>query len=56
MCETYGSSYGVFDCINCAHSDTGYANALKDSAIARSSGYSEALSYFAAKYLEDELK
>ena len=39
MCETYGSSYGVFDCINCAHSDTGYANALKDSAIARSSGY-----------------
>ena len=45
MCETYGSSYGVFDCINCAHSDTGYANALKDSAIARSSGYWETLSY-----------
>ena len=45
MCETYGSSYGVFDCINCAHSDTGYANALKDSAIARSSGYGGTLSY-----------
>ena len=49
MCETYGSSYGVFDCINCAHSDTGYANALKDSAIARSSGFSEALRYIAGR-------
>ena len=49
MCETYGSSYGVFDCINCAHSDTGYANALKDSAIARSSGYGETLSYNAGR-------
>ena len=49
MCETYGSSYGVFECINCAHSDTGYANALKDSAIARSSGYWETLSYNAGR-------
>ena len=49
MCETYGSSYGVFDCINCAHSDTGYANALKDSAIARSSGYWGTLWYYAGR-------
>ena len=45
MCATYDSGYGVFDYINVAHSDTCSTNALKDSAIARSSGWLGTLWY-----------
>ena len=38
MCVTYDSYYGVFDYIDVGQSDACYGNALKDSAIARSSG------------------
>ena len=38
MCVTYDSYYGVFDYINVGQSDACSGNALKDSAIARSSG------------------
>ena len=39
MCVTYDSYYGVFDYIDVGESDACYGNALKDSAIARMSGW-----------------
>ena len=45
MCVTYDSYYGVFDYIDVGQSDACYGNALKDSAIARSSGWGETLFY-----------
>ena len=46
MCVTYDSSYGVFDYINVGQSDACSGNALKDSAIARSSGWRGTLRYY----------
>ena len=45
MCVTYDSYYGVFDYIDVGQSDACYGNALKDSAIARSSGWCGTLHY-----------
>ena len=45
MWVTYDSYYGVFDYINVGQSDACYGNALKDSAIARSSGWCGTLYY-----------
>ena len=45
MCVTYDSYYGVFDYIDVGQSDACYGNALKDSAIARSSGWCGTLYY-----------
>ena len=45
MCVTYDSYYGVFDYIDVGQSDACYGNALKDSAIARSSGWLGTLYY-----------
>ena len=46
MCVTYDSYYGVFDYIDVGQSDACYGNALKDSAIARSSGGRGTLRYY----------
>ena len=46
MCVTYDSYYGVFDYIDVGQSDACYGNALKDSAIARSSGGGDTLHYY----------
>ena len=46
MCVTYDSYYGVFDYIDVGQSDACYGNALKDSAIARSSGWLGTLWYY----------
>ena len=46
MCVTYDSYYGVFDYIDVGQSDACYGNALKDSAIARSSGWHSTLWYY----------
>ena len=46
MCVTYDSYYGVFDYIDVGQSDACYGNALKDSAIARSSGGHGTLCYY----------
>ena len=46
MCVTYDSYYGVFAFINVGQSDACYGNALKDSAIARSSGGYGTLRYY----------
>ena len=46
MCVTYDSYYGVFDYIDVGQSDACYGNALKDSAIARSSGWRGTLWYY----------